>query len=88
MFLASNEFELAEEPPGSDNITAYDREHFVTYLSLLYAAGEGHSEEKIARDILGMDPIAEPDRAQRVMSSHLNRARWLAGNGRQALLRS
>ncbi|MEP7173951.1 MAG: hypothetical protein ABI705_10730 [Aestuariivirga sp.] len=88
MFLASNEFELAEEPPGSDSITAYDRAHFVTYLSLLYSAGEGHSEEKISRDILGIDPIAEPDRAQRVMSSHLKRARWLAGNGRQASLRS
>ena len=88
MFLASNEFALAEEPPSSDDITAYDNAHMAIYLSLLYAAGEGHSEEKIARDILGMDPVAEPARTQRVMDSHLRRARWLAENGHHALLQS
>ena len=74
MLLASNEFAMAEEPPSSDGITAYDTAHMAIYLSLLYATGEGHSEDKIARDILGMDPVAEPNRTQRVMNSHLRRA--------------
>ncbi len=81
MVLSSNKFKLAEEPPTAENITAYDWAHFATYLSLLYSDGEGHSEEKIACDILGIDPIAEPDRVQRVINSHLRRARWLAESG-------
>ena len=88
MLLASNEFELAEEPPESEGITAYDKAHMAIYLSLLYAAGECNSDDKIARDILGMDPVAEPDRTQRIICSHLRRARWLAENGHQALQQS
>lgn len=88
MFLSSNKFKLAEEPPMAKNITAYDKAHFATYLSLLYADGEGHSEEKIACDVLGIDPTAEPDRAQRVINSHLRRARWLAESGHLTLLQS
>ena len=88
MTINSNEFDLAEEPPRSDDATAYDKAHLAIYLSLLYAAGEGHSEETMARDILGIDPAAEPDRALRVIASHLRRARWLAESGHQALLQN
>ena len=86
MSLLSDKFEPADEPPASENVTAYDRQHLAIYLSILYAAGEGHSVEMMARDILGLDPVAEPDRAQRVTGSHLRRARWLAESGHQALL--
>ena len=81
-------FELADEPPEQDGITAYDRAHFATYLSLLYATGEGQSEEEIAREILGIDPVAEAERARRTLGSHLSRARWLAESGYRALLQS
>ena len=80
------ELKIADEPPASESITAYDKAHMAIYLSLLYATGEGHSDDKIARDILGMDTVAEPDRTQRIINSHLQRARWLAENGHQALL--
>ena len=88
MIMTSNEFDLAEEPPMSDDTTTYDKAHLAIYLSLLYAAGEGHSEETMARDILGIDPAAEPDRTHRVIGSHLKRARWLAESAHWALLQS
>ena len=81
MTLSTWGLKIADEPPASESITAYDRQHLAIYLSLLYAAGEGHSEEKIARDVLGMDAMGEPDRVQRVVGSHLRRARWLAESG-------
>jgi len=79
---------LAEDAPVSDSITAYDRAHFATYLSLLYATGEGQSDEEMAREILGIDPVAEAERARRTLGSHLSRARWLAESGYRALLQS
>ncbi len=78
--------ELADEPPDLEEITAYDRGHFATYLSLLYAAGEGHSEEKMALDVLGIDLANEPDRVRHMLRSHLERARWLANSGYKYLL--
>lgn len=77
---------LLTEPPVSESITPYDRAHFAIYLSLLYAAGEGHSEEKMALDVLGIDPAGEPDRARHTLRSHLERARWLAKSGYKFLL--
>jgi hypothetical protein len=78
--------EIAVEPPESESVTAYDREHFATYLSLLYAAAEGGSELEMARSILMIDPVKEPQRAQQALESHLKRARWLAESGYQSLL--
>jgi len=77
---------IADEAPSPDYITDYDRRHFATYLCLLYAAGEGQSDEEISRNILEIDPNCEPDRARRTLHSHLNRARWLAESGYQTLL--
>ncbi len=77
---------LADEPPESENITPYDRSHLATYLSLLYAAGEGQSDEEISRNILEIDPTREPERACRMLRSHLGRARWLAQSGHKFLL--
>ena len=78
--------EIAVEPPESDSVTAYDRAHFTTYLSLLYAAGEGENDQEMARNILRIDPEKEPHRAQQALESHLKRARWLAESGHQSLL--
>ena len=78
--------EIAVEPPESESVTVYDRHHFATYLSLLYAAGEGENEQEMARSILRIDPEREPRRAQQALESHLKRARWLADSGYQSLL--
>ncbi len=77
---------LAGTPPEGEEITAYDQAHLAVYLSLLYAAGEGHSEEKMALDILGIDATLEPERAYHTLHSHLTRARWLAASGYKSLL--
>ena len=78
--------EIAVEPPESESITAYDKVHFATYLSLLYAAGEGENHQEMARRILMIDPVREPHRAHQAVESHLKRARWLAESGYQSLL--
>lgn len=76
----------ADEAPSPNHITDYDRRHLATYLSLLYAAGEGESDHVMARNILMIDPEKEPHRAQQALESHLKRARWLAESGYQPLL--
>ncbi len=78
--------EIAAELSEAEGITDYDRCHFATYLSLLYAAGEGESDDEMARNILMIDPEKEPHRAYRALESHLKRARWLAECGHQSLL--
>lgn len=88
MTEACQTLELAGTPPAVEEITAYDRAHFAIYLSLLYAIGEGHSEEKMSLDVLGIDPVLEPKRARRTLHSHLERARWLANSGYKHLLES
>jgi len=69
-----------------EEITAYDRAHLATYLSLLYAIAEGHSEEKMAQDILGINLEREPARARDTLRNHLARAQWLSANSRKLLL--
>ena len=76
----------ADEAPSPDHITDYDRAHLATYLSLLYAAGEGENDHVMARNILRIYPEKEPHRAQQALESHLKRARWLAESGYQSLL--
>ena len=78
--------DIAVEPPESECITTYDRAHLATYLSLLYAAGEGKNDQDMARNILRIDPQKEPQRARQALESHLKRARWLAESGYQSLL--
>ncbi len=77
---------IADQAPSPDQITDYDRAHFATYLSLLYAAGEGKNDQDMARNILRIDPQKEPQRARQALESHLKRARWLAKRGYQSLL--
>lgn len=77
---------IDDAAPSPDHITDYDRAHFATYLSLLYASGEGKSDQDMARNILRIDPEKEPHRAQQALESHLRRARWLAESGYQSLL--
>jgi hypothetical protein len=77
---------IDDEVPSPDHITDYDKAHFATYLSLLYAAGEGENNHEMARNILRIDPEKEPHRAHQALESHLRRARWLAKSGYQSLL--
>lgn len=77
---------IADTAPSDDGITDYDRLHLVTYLRLLDAAADGADPAEVARIVLGIDPVAEPERALRVHASHLARARWMTEHGYRHLV--
>ncbi|MER9362704.1 DUF2285 domain-containing protein [Mesorhizobium sp. M0500] len=76
---------VADEVPWAESLTAYDDEHFTTYLKLIDACADNASEEEMAQAILGIDPVQEPARAQRAVRSHLARAHWLVIAGYKEL---
>ncbi|MER8478633.1 DUF2285 domain-containing protein [Mesorhizobium sp. M0204] len=76
---------VADEVPWAESLTAYDDEHFTTYLKLIDACADNASEEEMAQAILGIDPVQEPTRAQRAVRSHLARAHWLVVAGYKEL---
>ncbi|MER9070643.1 DUF2285 domain-containing protein [Mesorhizobium sp. M0902] len=76
---------VADEVPWAESLTAYDDEHFTTYLKLIDACADNASEEEMAQAILGIDPVQEPARAQRAVRSHLARAHWLVVAGYKEL---
>ena len=78
---------FADAVPWSDGITEYDRCHAVTYLRLLDAVAAGADPGAMARDIFGLDPDREADRAGRMVASHLRRAQWMMRAGYRHLLR-
>ena len=79
---------IAEIAPTVTQVTDYDRAHLPTYLRLLDATSEGASWEEVARVVLGLDPLLEPDRARRAHETHLARARWLTEHGYRDILKT
>jgi hypothetical protein len=79
--------DVADTAPCSAALTAYDEEHFVTYLRMLDADAEGADWRDVARIVLHLDPAREPDRARKAFESHLSRAKWISGHGYQQVLR-
>ncbi|TIQ03312.1 DUF2285 domain-containing protein [Mesorhizobium sp.] len=77
---------FADEVPWSDRITAYDKDHFTTYMRLLDASADNATEEEMAHVILGIDPA--PERARNVLRSHLDRANWVVRSGYKDLFAS
>ncbi|NKX16680.1 DUF2285 domain-containing protein [Ochrobactrum pseudogrignonense] len=78
--------DVADEAPTGDAITAYDEQHFVTYLRLLDAKAENADWKEVARIVLHRDPVAEELRSYRCWQSHLERAQWLSREGYKRLL--
>ena len=54
--------------------TDCDDWHEAIYVRLLDADTEGSSKEHTAKEILGIDPAKEPDRARKALHSHHSRA--------------
>lgn len=65
-----------DEPPLSDTLTDYDRAHFKLYMRLLHAEADGSDWKEAVEVLFGIDPSLEPDRALRIHTSHIARARW------------
>lgn len=76
---------VQDKVPWADHLTSYDNEHFAIYLQLLDACADYASEEDMARNILGIDPVQEPVRARKAVRSHLDRTRWLISSGYKEL---
>nr|WP_284699565.1 hypothetical protein [Sphingomonas lycopersici] len=67
--------------PSGEAVLDYDRRNLLTYAELLDAADAGIGWEEGSLDILGIDSVADADRARRCWDSHLERARWIVGDG-------
>lgn len=67
--------------PSGDAVLDYDRRNLLTYAELLDAADAGIGWDAGSLEILGIDPVADPDRARCCWDSHLARARWIIGDG-------
>lgn len=65
----------------SGDATSYDRSHLMLYAELLDADSCGITWREGASDMLGIDPVMEPETARLCWESHLARARWLIGEG-------
>jgi hypothetical protein len=77
---------IADEVPWSDGITDYDQSHAVVYLRLLDAKAAGAGDDEMARLVLGIDPVKQPDRARKALASHVRRAEWMTEKGYRQLL--
>ena len=72
---------LSDAAPSGDVITDYDRAHLQLYIRLLDARSAGTSSDDMCRVILEIDPTTDPDSAQKLLESHLERADWLCSVG-------
>lgn len=77
-----------DEPPNSQTLTTYDREHMVLYLRLLDSSRDGADWREAVQILFGLDPAIEPERSRHVHDSHLARARWMTEHGYRELVRT
>jgi|SRR6185437_3447626 len=78
--------DIADEVPWSEKITAYDEQHFITYIRLLDADAEGADWREVASIVLHRDPAKDTHRTRRCWETHLKRARWMTETGYRELL--
>lgn len=76
-----------DQPPESAELTDYDRVHMKDYMRVLDAATDGADWREAVNVIFGINPDAEPERAQLIHDSHLTRARWMTEHGYRELFR-
>lgn len=76
-----------DDPPKSEEITRYDREHMKLYVRLLDAAADGADWHEAVWILFGLNADVEPERARRVYDTHLARARWMTEHGYRKLVR-
>lgn len=76
-----------DEPPVSQTLTAYDREHMILYMRLLDAARDGADWREAFQILFGLDPDLDPERSRLMYDKHLARARWMSEQGYRELVR-
>ena len=70
--------------PSGDEVADYDRTNLALYAALLEADEAGRDWREVAADLMRLD-ITDPD-AEARWRSHLERARWIVGEGMGAAL--
>lgn len=70
---------VARSAPAGEHVVEYDRRHLALYAAMLDADGAGLDWADAARTLMGID-TAEAD-AKACWRSHLERARWIIGDG-------
>jgi hypothetical protein len=63
----------------SGRVTPYDQQQLALYAAILDADAAGASWRESAKTVLGLDP--DHQGAQDCWRSHLERARWIVGEG-------
>lgn len=76
-----------DEPPISETLTSYDREHMKLYMRLLDAHRDGADWREAVRVLFGLDPDRDPKRCRSIHDAHLARARWMSEHGYRELVR-
>lgn len=76
-----------DEPPFSETLTSYDRQHMKLYMRLLDAHRDGADWREAVRVLFGLDPDLDPRRWRSIHDAHLARARWMAECGYRELVR-
>ncbi|RIV80327.1 hypothetical protein [Pelagerythrobacter aerophilus] len=75
---------LKEIAPSGEPVTGYDREHLVLYAALIDADDGGGDWREVASTIMKIDVHSAG--AKDCWRSHLERARWIVGDGLAAAL--
>lgn len=76
-----------DEPPCSQTLTPYDREHMKLYMRLLDAERDGADWREAVRILFELDPEHDPRRCRHVHDTHLARAHWMTEHGYRDLVR-
>jgi hypothetical protein len=69
-----------------DQITKYDRVHFLTYARILDAVRSDQTWQEAARDILDLDAESDETGAYRIWCAHVDRAEWIVSDGLALIL--
>jgi hypothetical protein len=78
--------DIADAPPASETLTAYDEAHLIVYMRLLDAEAAGADWREVARIVLGRDFDQEPEQTTICWRTHLDRAQWMVTKGYRQLL--
>lgn len=76
-----------DEPPFSETITSYDRQHMKLYMRLVDANRDGADWREAVHILFGLDPNSDPKRWRSIHDAHLARGRWMLEHGYRELVR-
>lgn len=76
-----------DEPPVSQALTSYDREHIKLYMRLLDAERDGADWREAVHVLFGLDPESDSERFRSMHDTHLARAHWMTEQGYRELVR-